>query len=155
MSGNPPAKIPSLGRRIAFASLRLIGLLIVFVAVPLGVLNFLAQHGINPPLSLVAISSVGIVLSLLGAASTVARPTRAYGPLALAAAIALLFYLLTLARNGILTVGTSDGGTFQLSYGNVFLIVAGMAVLSCIAAALTIYEDATRPGQRLPYDYPP
>jgi hypothetical protein len=155
MSASGPAKIPSLARRLVFAALRLVGLLLIFVLVPLGVLNVLAAHGINPPLSLLAISSVGVLLSILGAAKTVAGPTRAYGAIALAAALALLFYLLTLARNGVLTVGISNGGTFQLGYGNAILLVAGMAVLSAIAAAITLYEDARRPGERLPYDYPP
>ena len=151
----PAARIPSLPRRIVYAALSLITLLIVFVAVPLGVLNVLAAHGIQPPLSLETISAVGIVLAVLGAARTVAKPTRAFGPIALAASGILFLYLFTLARNGVVAFPTGSGGTLQLSYGNAILLVAVAPLLSAIAAVVTMVEDTRTPGERLPYDYPP
>jgi hypothetical protein len=156
MSAGPGApNIPSLPRRVVYASFRLIFLLIFFVAIPLGLLNFLAAHGIQTPLSLVTVSTVGIALSVLGAAATIARPTRAYGPIALLGAVVFFLYLLDLARNGTVTLSVGSGATFQLSYGSAILLVAVMPVLGAIAAALTTLEDATHPGQRLPFDYPP
>jgi hypothetical protein len=149
------ANIPSLGRRIVFASLRLVGLLIFFVAIPLGILGLLSAHGINPPYTVLTVSVVGIVLSVLGAAATIARPTRAYGPLAFFAAVTLFVYLLALAKNGIITVSVGSGATLQLSYGGAVLLLALMPVLGAVAAMFTILEDGLSPGERLPYDYPP
>jgi hypothetical protein len=150
-----PAKIPSLLRRIAFASLRLVGLLIVFVAIPLGLLQFLADHGITPPYSLLTVSAVGVALSVLGAITTVARPTRIYGPLALTGSVVLFLWLLELARNGVVTIGIGSGGYLQLSYGNAILLIALVPLLGAAAAICTTAEDLRRPGERLPYDYPP
>ncbi|HXQ94628.1 MAG TPA: hypothetical protein VN864_05610 [Thermoplasmata archaeon] len=149
------ARIPSLPRRVVFASLRLAGLLVFFVAVPLGVLNDLAAHGITPPYSAVTVSAVGVVLAVLGAAGTIARPTRSYGPIAFVASVGLFVYLLALAKNGIVTVGVGSGATLQLSYGGAILLLALMPVLGAIAAMFTILEDGLSPGERLPYDYPP
>jgi hypothetical protein len=149
------ANIPSLPNRIGWATLRLAGLLVFFVAIPLGVLNALAAHGITPPYSLLAVSAVGILLSVLGAAATIARPTRAFGPIAFVGSVAFFVYLLALAKNGVVTVGLGSGATFQLSYGNAILLLALMPVLGAIAAMLTIVEDGLSPGERLPFDYPP
>ena len=151
----PTAKIPSLARRIVFATLRLVGLLILFVAVPLGALNLLAAHGIQAPISVLAISGVGIALAILGAAGTLARPTRAYGPIALAGAVLLFLYLVTLARNGVVSIGTGNGAVAQLWYGNALLLFALAPALTAIAAVLTTAEDLRKPGERLPYDFPP
>jgi hypothetical protein len=156
---NPPgvgrAKIPSLARRIFFGSLRLIGLLIVFVAIPLGLLQFLLDHGITPPYSLLTVSAVGVTLAIIGASASVARPTRAYGPLALAGSVILFLWLLALAHNGTLRVSIGSGGFFQLDYGSAILLVALVPVLGTLAAICTTAEDARRPGERLPFDYPP
>ncbi|MCI4327558.1 MAG: hypothetical protein L3K16_08020 [Thermoplasmata archaeon] len=151
----PVPNIPSLARRIVYATLRLVGLLIFFVAIPLGLLNLLMAHGIHPPVSLLTVSTVGILLSVIGAAGTIARPTRAYGPIAMSGAVLFFLYLIFLARNGVLSVGIGSGGTFQLSYGSAILLIAVAPVLSAIAATLTTIEDVNRPGQRLPFDYPP
>jgi len=151
----PAADIPSLARRIVYASLRLIGLLILFVAIPLGILNLLAAHGIQPPVSLVTVSYVGILLAVIGAAGTLLRPTRAYGPVALAGATLLFLYLLTLARNGVLTVALGSSATLHLGYGNAILLLAVIPVLTAIACLVTTWEDLRKPGERLPFDYPP
>jgi hypothetical protein len=149
------AKIPSLARRIFFASLRLVVLLVLFVAIPLGILRTLSDHGVTPPYSLLTISAVGVLLAVLGSVASVARPTRAYGPLALAASIVLFLYLLALARNGTVTVAIGAGGSFQLSYGSAILLIALVPLLGALAAAVTTAEDMRRPGERLPFDYPP
>lgn len=151
----PPPKIPSLTRRIVYASIRLVLLLVLFVAIPLGLLNVLADHGIQPPVSLLTVSTVGIVISVLGAAKSVLRPTRLFGPLSIASAVVLFLYLVTLARNGFITVSTGNGGVAHLSYGNAILLVALFPILAAIAASLTTWEDLRKPGERLPYDYPP
>jgi hypothetical protein len=151
----PVPNIPSLPRRVVFASLRLVALLIFFVAIPLGLLNLLMAHGIQPPVSLLTVSTVGIALSFIGAAGTIARPTRLYGPIALSGSLLFFLYLIFLARNGVISVAIGSGGTFQLSYGSAILLIAVSPVLGAIAATLTTIEDVTRPGQRLPFDYPP
>jgi hypothetical protein len=156
---NPPgaarAKIPSLPRRIVFGSLRLIGLLIVFVAIPLGLLQALSDHGITPPYSLLSVSLVGVTLAMLGALASVARPTRAFGPLALAASVLLFLWLLALAHNGTIQISIGSGGLLQLDYGNAILLVALVPVFGAFAAICTTAEDARSPGERLPFDYPP
>ncbi|MCI4325689.1 MAG: hypothetical protein L3K00_07425 [Thermoplasmata archaeon] len=158
-AASPPpaaqAKIPSLPRRILVASLRMVGLLIVFVAIPLGLLQFLSSHGVTPPYSLLTVSAVGIVLAILGASATVARPTQAYGPLALASSVILFLWLLALAKHGVVQIGIGSGGYLQLSYGNAILLVALVPLLLAVAAIGTTAEDLRRPGERLPFDYPP
>lgn len=154
-TGSRRAKIPSLARRIVFASLRFVGLLLVFVAIPLGLLQLLSAHGITPPYSLVAVSAVGILLSVLGALASVGRPTRTYGPLALAGSVVLFLWLIALARNGTIQIGLGSGALFQLGYGNAILLVAVVPLLGALAAICTTAEDARRPGERLPFDYPP
>jgi hypothetical protein len=149
------AKIPSLARRIFFGSLRLVLLLIVFVAIPLGLLQTLSEHGITPPYSLITVSLVGVVLAVLGSIASVARPTRAYGPLALAASVIMFLYLLALARNGTITFAVGSGATFQLSYGSAILLVAIVPLIGILAHTVTTAEDLRHPGERLPYDYPP
>jgi hypothetical protein len=155
-SGTRPPKIPSLARRIAVASIRLVGLLIVFVAIPLGLLQILASHGINPPYSILTVSAVGILLSVLGASATIARPTRLYGPIALASSVILFLWLLALARDSTIRIGIgSSGGFLQLSYGSAILLVTLVPVLLACAAIGTTAEDLRKPGERLPFDYPP
>jgi hypothetical protein len=153
--GAPVPNIPSLARRIVYASFRLAGLLIFFVAIPLGILNALVAKGIHPPVSLLTVSAVGIVLSVIGAAGTIARPTRAYGPISLAGAILFFLYLIALARNGVVSFGVGSGATFQLSYGSAILLIAVVPLLTALAATFTTIEDVNRPGERLPFDYPP
>ncbi|MFI5414293.1 MAG: hypothetical protein ACHQ16_01270 [Candidatus Lutacidiplasmatales archaeon] len=156
---NPPAirraNVPSLPRRVFFGSLRLIGLLIVFVAIPLGLLQFLSANGITPPYSLLTVSAVGVMLAVIGATASVARPTRAYGPLALAGSVILFLWLLALARNGTLRIAFGSGGLFELDYGNAILLIALVPLLGALAAICTTAEDARSPGERLPFDYPP
>jgi hypothetical protein len=154
-AGARRAKIPSLARRIVYASLRLVGLLILFVAIPLGLLQLLIAHGIMPPYSLLTVSAVGIALAIIGAATIIMRPTRAYGPLALAGSVVLFLWLLALAKNGVLTLGIGNGGSLQLSYGNAILLVALVPLLGAVAAMCSTLEDAKHPGERLPFDYPP
>ncbi|MCI4356957.1 MAG: hypothetical protein L3K18_07445 [Thermoplasmata archaeon] len=149
------ANVPSLARRVVYATVRLVGLLILFVAIPLGVLNVLAAHGIQPPLSLVTVSAVGVLLAIVGAAGTLLRPTQAYGPVAFAGATLLFVYLVTLARNGVLTVGLGNRATVHLGYGNAILLIAVIPVLTAIACVFTTWEDLRKPGERLPFDYPP
>lgn len=153
--GVRPAKVPSLPRRIVYGSLRLFGLLIVFVAIPLGLLQFLMANGITPPYSLLTVSAVGVMLAVVGASATVARPTRAYGPLALAGSVILFLWLLALARHGTLRIGFGSGGLFQLDYGSAILLLAIVPLLGGLAAICTTAEDARSPGERLPFDYPP
>jgi hypothetical protein len=156
-SGGPAgrAKIPSLPRRIFFASLRLVGLLILFVAIPLGVLQTLSAHGVTPPYSLLTVSAVGVALAVVGAVASVARPTRAYGPLSLAGSVILFLYLLALARNGTVTIAIGAGASFQLSFGSAILLIALVPLIGAVAAAVTTAEDGRYPGERLPFDYPP
>lgn len=151
----PPPKIPSLARRLIVATLMLIPLLIFWVGLPTAALSELGSHGVDSSLGIQTVSIAGVVLSFLAASRYAVRPTRGYGPVAFLAGVVTSAYLLAIVpfANLSLTIGGSVDLT--LNYGPALLLLAIVPVFGAAAGLVTTIEDGLRPGERLPFDYPP
>ena len=150
----PLPRIPSLTRRIVIASLRVIPVLIFLVGVPVAALNFLSAHGVSTPVSLLHVTLAGSALAVLGAARYVSRPTRAFGPVSMAASGVALLYLWTLLPDASATFHVGNGGSATFGYAGVLLLLMIVPALTLAAAAVTTLEDRWRPGERVRLDYP-
>lgn len=151
----PPAKIPSLPRRLVVAGLLLVPLLLFWVGLPTIALHELGAHGIGSSLGVATVSVVGVALSVLAAARYVLRPTRAYGPMAFLVAVATSAYLLAIVPFATLSLTIGSSVDLTLNYAPALTLFAIIPAFAAAAALLTTVEDGMRPGERLPFDYPP
>lgn len=150
----PRARIPSLGRRIAIGSLRLIPSLLVYVVIPvIGLTQLRSSFGVSSGLPIVALGVAGVVLAILGAARYILRPTRGYGPVSMLYSAAGILYLLSFAPLASSTVAFG-ANTITLVYGQLLVYAAIVPVFGLAAGAVTTVEDVRHPGERLPYDFP-
>jgi hypothetical protein len=147
--------VPSLGWRILGGGLRLIPLLIFLVGVPAAVLTFLSVHGIAPPIPLRTVELAGIVIAVLVTLRYILKPTAAYGPLSMAtSAVGLLYlYVIWLGATYRISIGNTGAG-ISLGYADLILLLMIGPALALVAGAITTYEDAAHPKERLPFDYP-
>jgi hypothetical protein len=150
----PDAKIPSLTRRVIIGSLRLIPLLLVYVVIPAIGIQRLQSLGISSGFPLLLITVAGAILAILGTARYIAKPTRAFGPLSIAASGAGILYLLSFAPYASATISVGSGGTVEIVYGMLLAIAAIVPVFGLAAGVVVTVEDAQHPGERLPFDYP-
>ena len=145
--------IPSPASRAVRAVLYLIPMALIYVALPYIGLSQLSRYGISTNYSLGFIAVAGIVLAVLGAATSYCRPTRAYGPLSMLASAGSIVYLLILAKGS--TASFSIGsGSLTLSYAGMMMAFAIVPLIRMGSGAVTTLEDALRPTERLPFDYP-
>jgi hypothetical protein len=147
--------IPSARRRATIAVLYLIPGILLFVVLPYVGLTQLAKYGLSSGYSLGFLVIAGLSLAVLGSLRYYARPGRAYGPLSIAVSAGAVLYLLYLARSSTISFGIGDSGTFSLSYGGMLLLFAIVPGIRIGSGVLTTIEDLTRPGERLPFDFPP
>jgi len=149
-------RIPGLGWRIAGGALRLIPMVLLFVGLPGALLAFLISHGVAVPLSIETVTIFGVVICALATARYIAKPTRLFGPLAIAVSVVTLLYLRVLlaASTYTLTLPNSD---FALSITYLELVELALLVpaLALAAGIVTALEDARSPTERLPFDFPP
>lgn len=155
--GRPPppaARIPGLARRLVVGTSRFVGLAIALGWVPYEILVRLAAFhvvsGVPPDDLLVA----GVGLAFLAAARYVAKPSRAYGPVAMLAGAAGVAYLLWLGAHATLVIAPFSRVGLTISYGAVLDLLAIAPALRLVAGAVTTVEDLRRPGERLPFDFP-
>jgi len=149
-----PYRVPSVGRRIAVAVLRLVPLLFVFVVVPYLLLRRLDAIGVGTALSWPVLAIAGTVLAVLSTARYLARPTRAYGPLSVLQSAVGLLYLLYLASAATARVAFGGGVTFTIGYAEIFWILTVVPVVGIGAGLVTTVEDFRHPGERLPWEFP-
>lgn len=145
--------IPSAPRRAVTAAIWLIPSLFLYVLVPYLGLSELSRFGISTQYSLGLIVFAGVALAVLGAATSFARPTSAYGPLAMLGSAGTILYLLLLAHASTASFAFGQAG-LALSYGGLLRAFAIVPAVRLGAYAITTVEDFARPRQRLPFDFP-
>jgi hypothetical protein len=153
VSDRPVLLIPSLSRRIAWASVRAALLLVAIVVVPWYALNVLSGYGVGTPVPFLGLALLGVAFAGLGAARYISRPTRAFGPMTIAASLVSFAYLLYLIP--IATVGFQHANdvSVAINFGR-FLQYCLIAPLFGLASgAVTTYEDFARPNERINYEY--
>lgn len=153
--GAPRAEIPSLGHRIAVGTVMFIALLVLIVVVPYEFVNeSLLLHG-SFGLSIPSIVGIGLAIAVLSPVAYVAKPTRWYGPLFALKCLVVLLYLWVLASIAVITVTPSWNILGVLLFGTVIVLAMSIPGLKLVSALLTTIEDLVRPGERLPWDFPP
>lgn len=151
----PRADIPSLGHRIVVGSLMFIGLLVLIVVLPYEFVNeSLLLHG-SFGLSIPSIVGIGLLIAILSPAAYVARPTRWYGPLFAVKCVVVLLYLWVLATIAVITISVQWNILGVLGFGTIIVLAMSIPGLKLVSAVLTTIEDLVRPGERLPWDFPP
>ena len=150
----PQAEIPSLARRVTIGSLRLIPVLVVYVVVPVIGVSRLQGLGVTSGFPIFWIAVAGVVLAILGMARYVAKPTRAFGPVCIAASGAGILYLLSFAPYASAMITLGSGGSIAITYGTLLMLAAIIPAFGLAAGVVTTVEDVRNPGERLPFDYP-
>ncbi len=153
-AGRPVARLPGLGRRVAMASAVFVVAEIGIALVPFEALRRLSGLPIALGVTPFEVLAAGTVLALLTAARHFSKPSRAYGPVAITAAVAGIAYLLWLAAHATIAVDPGHGVGVTLTYGTVLELMAVAPALSLVSAVVTTLEDLRHPGERLPFDYP-
>jgi hypothetical protein len=149
----PVLLIPSLRRRLAWASLRAALLLVAIVVVPWYLLNLLGGLGIGTPVPFLGLAVLGVAFAALGAARYVSRPTRAFGPMTIAASLVSFVYLLYLIP--IASIGLQHAGNVSVAieFGRFLQYCLIAPAFGMAAGAVTTYEDIARPSERINYEY--
>ena len=145
--------IPSLGWRLAGAAALLFAGLLFLVVLPAVALGMLATHSIAPPLPVATLAAFGTVVAILFAGRYAAKPTAAYGPLTILAALVEIAYLGLLYADATFRIALPEG-TISIGYARLIALLLVVPILTLAAGVVTTIEDARAPGERLPYDFP-
>lgn len=151
----PGYHVPSLGYRILVAALRLIPAFFVLVILPVAALTFVHSKGVAVPISTLAVTEWGILLVALGAARYILRPTRAFGPVSIAASAVALLYLVYAVSLSPYRL-TIPGGSASIAAGYALFLELLMIIpaIGIVVGVLVTAEDARSPSERLIFEYP-
>ena len=149
----PVLLIPSLSRRVAWACVRAALLLIAIVVVPWYLLNTLSGFGIGTPVPFVGLAVLGVAFAALGAVRYVSRPTRAFGPMTIAASLVSFAYLLYLIPIASIGFNHADNVSVAINFGRFLQYCLLAPAFGMAAGAVTTYEDFARPNERINYEY--
>jgi hypothetical protein len=128
---------------------------LLLVGLPVGVLTYLQSNGISPPIPVMIVELAGIALTVLIVARYMFRPTRLYGPLAMAVSVVSLVYLYYLWLHSTYTLRIPNVPiAIGVTYADLLLLLMIVPALALVGGVLTTLEDATRPRERLPFDFP-
>ncbi len=149
-------QIPSLGWRILGGALRLIPLVLLLIGLPVAALTFLQSQSISLPGAIPTVELAGIAITILVVARYILKPTGAFGPLSIGTSGVTLAYLYLLLVDATyhLTI-PNTGVAIAIGYRDLILLLMIVPALALGAGVLTTIEDATRPKERLPFDFPP
>lgn len=153
----PPSgsyELPSWGHRIAVAVLIAVPFALFFIVLPGALGGVLTSHGLPFPYPTGLLLDAGLLLTVLGLTRYLMRPTRWFGPVSLLYFGTLIAYLLWLASISTVSVRIS-GATLTIGYSELMLLFALVPSIRLLGAVVTTVEDAVRPGERYPIDYPP
>jgi hypothetical protein len=143
------------------------GIVLVFFAVLLPIEILYSVFGpselmLHHAFSVELLTYGGGALAVTSAGFTAFQTTWAYGFFRLANRVAKLTYQYILATLAIFTLGpyvlSLGSGTAALrvhfNFADIFYLLMIPTTLSVLAAFVTLYEDLTHPGERLPWDFP-
>ena len=148
-------RVPPLGIRIAGGTVRFVILVIVLVVIPVAALDVLHSLSIALPIPVETEAFYGVLLSALLAARYVVRPTRAYGPVSMAAALVSILFLITLLLQPPYSLAVPQTPvTITIGFEAILLLLLLIPVLTLAAGAVTTVEDLRSPGERLEFDFP-
>ncbi len=148
-------QIPPLGQRILASALRLVPLFVLLVGLPLAGLAFLSDHGIALPIASVTVTGFGLAIAVLAALRSILRPSRAYGPVAIAASATSLAYLLVLLAQATYHIAVPNSSvTVTLDVARFLALLLIVPAFGLASALVTTIEDLRHPAERLPFDYP-
>jgi hypothetical protein len=152
----PLYRTPSWAFRSVIGGIRLIFLLILLVALPVGAINFLHSFKIPFPISVQTEILYGVTISVLLTARYMLRPTRAYGPICVATAlVTIAFFLLLLSLSPYVLSIPNTSASISLGFALLLLLLLIVPALSLIAGVVTTVEDVRRPTERLAIEFPP
>lgn len=149
------ASVPSLARRGAVAGVLFLALLLVWVVVPAELLARVATFGVQSSLDLSTLVVVGTLVATLGALRSFARPTRAFGPVAMLASAVSIGYLVFLSGGAHLSINIGSGGQATVDYGRLLLLLAAVPAFGFAAGIVATVEDLWHPDERVRATYPP
>jgi hypothetical protein len=152
----PLYRTPSWAFRGAIGGIRLIFLIILLVALPVGLINFLHSFKIPFPISVQTEILYGVTISVLLTARYMLRPTRVYGPMCIATAlVTIAFFVLLLSVSPYILSIPNTSASISLGFGLLLLLLLIVPALSLIAGVVTTVEDIRRPTERLAVEFPP
>lgn len=150
-----PYRIPSLAYRLTIGSFRFLLLVIALVIVPVAVLGYLQNLSLPFPISIETEVVYGLLLSALLTARYIVRPTRAYGPVGMAAAAVTIAFLVTLLLQSTYHLNVPQTPlAISVVFTRFVELLLIVPVLSLMAALVTTVEDARFPAERLEFDFP-
>jgi hypothetical protein len=148
-----PYCLPPTGLRIAGAVLVAVAYGLLYLGWPYFAARILASYGLPFPYTLSTILLLGLALTALAVARSLAKPTRLFGPVSVAYDVAVVGYLAWLASQATVSLAYSGIG-ITFTFTDVLLLLMVLPALRLIADLLTTAEDATRPTERYAVDYP-
>ncbi len=151
---SPVARVPGLAHRFAVSVALFVVALVVIAYLPYELLRRLEGTAVSIAVTPFEVLAVGAAMSLLLALRYLAKPTVAYGPMAMLTAAAGIAYLFWLAARATVAVVPGHGVGITVTYGTVLELLAVAPLLSLLAAVVTTIEDLRHPGERLRFDYP-
>ncbi len=150
------SRVPPLGVRLGAGALKFVLLLVFLVVLPVGIIDFLHARSISTPISAEIEVLFGLPLCALIAARGVVRPTRAYGPVTIAAATVTSLFLLYMILQPTYQVSVPQVPiSLAVTYTSFLLLLLLVPILTIASGAVTTFEDFRDPGVRLEFDYPP
>jgi hypothetical protein len=150
---SPAARIPSPARRIVAGASTAIAVALVSGYLPYYLLTTLKPSSVGFGVAATFPLILGIVIGLLEGLATALRPTRAYGPIAIASSLAGIGYLYVIFQNSTIHVAVNSGG-LAIGFGLFILLLILVTGVSMVSGVVTTIEDFIHPGERLPFDYP-
>lgn len=152
---------PSWMTRIALGILVLVGIYLVLVVMPGFLFTSLRNAGIPVPAESANFVLVGSLVAVTGAVAYVLRPTRAYGPAAIACDIAEIAYLLLIYQASPIQLslnmgggGSNNGIAIGVAFTLVIVIFLLVQLIHLVGDAVTTAEDLRHPNERLWWSYP-
>ncbi len=148
-----PYRLPTAGELAVGAVWQGVLYGLLFLGWPYFASQALGQFGIAFPFPFGTVLLFGLLLAALAIAAYVARPSRAAGPVAAGYDLAILAYLYWLAQSSSLALAYQSF-TIALGVRAVFLLFMVPPAVRLVADLLTTAEDAFRPTERYPFDFP-